>query len=61
MSEGLDLFSSDEAITGVLARRHWLMLPPPDVAEQCLPLISLPPLSPPERDTFVLSLPYPPA
>jgi hypothetical protein len=61
MSEGLDLFSSDEAITGVLARRHWLILPPPDAAEQCLPLISLPPLASSEREAFVLSLPYPPA
>jgi hypothetical protein len=61
MSEGLDLFSSDEAITAVLARRNWLILPPPDAVEQYLPLISLPPLAPPESEAFVLSLPYPPA
>lgn len=59
MSEGLDLFSSDEAITGVLARRHWLILPPPE-AEQRLPLISLPPLATPEHEVLALSLPYPP-
>jgi hypothetical protein len=61
MSEGLDLFSSDEAPTTQLARRHWLILPPPDEAERCLPLISLPPLATPEREVLALSFPYPPA
>ena len=31
------------------------------IVEACLPLISLPPLAPPENEAFVLSLPYPPA
>lgn len=60
MSDALD-FSSDEAVTAVLARRHWLILPPPDHAEPHLPLISLPPLATPESEVLALSLPYPPA
>lgn len=63
MSEGLELesvFSSDEAETLIQARRHWLILPPPDAAKP-LPLISLPPLGPSERETVAVAVPYPPA